>query len=149
INAQVVDAQVDSGHPIKGSTALITISDGTSNTVLFAERMAFCAGPNYPNPNASIRLAPGSVTWSIWSRGGKSTTFANWADGAPAASDPPAPNALAWADGYSWWDNPAFDQPYRVPGTTDSGPGPRSDPNFRQNWNGGVVNPGGIQGNPR
>ena len=27
------------------------------------------------------------------------------------------------------------------------GQGPRSDPNFRQNWNGGVVNPGGIQGN--
>jgi hypothetical protein len=32
---------------------------------------------------------------------------------------------------------------------TDAGPGPRSDPNFRQNWDGGVVNPGGIQGNPR
>ena len=28
----------------------------------------------------------------------------------------------------------------------NNGPGPRSDPNFRQNWDGGVVNPGGIQG---
>src|SRR5262249_15202334 len=48
-------------------------------------------------------------------------------------------------DGYSWWDNPAFDQAYRTPGTPNNGPGPRSDPNFRQNWDGGVVNPGGIQ----
>lgn len=30
-----------------------------------------------------------------------------------------------------------------------NGPGPRTDPNFRQNWNGGVPNPGGIQANPR
>ena len=50
-------------------------------------------------------------------------------------------------DGYSWWDNPAFDQAYRLgPGSPDSGPGPRSNANFRQNWDGGVVNPGGIQG---
>ena len=33
-------------------------------------------------------------------------------------------------------------------GHANAGPGPRSDPNFRQNWDGGVVNPGGIQGNP-
>jgi hypothetical protein len=42
-----------------------------------------------------------------------------------------------------------FDHPYRNPSNTDAGPGPRSDPNFRQNWDGGVVNPGGIQGSPR
>src|SRR5262249_35470228 len=108
----------------------------------------FCAGPNYPDPNASIRLAGGSVTWSIWSRGGKNTSYANWADGAPAAPVPP-PTFANYPDGYSWWGNPAFDQPYRTPAPTDTGPGPRSAPNFRQNWNGGVVNPGGIQGNPR
>ena len=38
-----------------------------------------------------------------------------------------------------------FDHPYRS-SNTDGGPGPRSISNFRQNWDGGVVNPGGIQG---
>jgi prepilin-type N-terminal cleavage/methylation domain-containing protein len=148
INAQVAQAQMDNGHPTRGAMTLIGITDGTSNTVLFAERMAFCAGPNYPDPSATIRLAGGSVTWSIWTRGGKSSTFAAWADGAPSATDPPTLNSNA-PDGYSWWDCPMFDDPYRVPSNTDAGPGPRSDPNFRQNWNGGVVNPGGVQGNPR
>jgi hypothetical protein len=45
------------------------------------------------------------------------------------------------------WDNPAFDPPYRN-ATLTNGPGPRSEPSFRQNWNGGVANPGGIQANP-
>jgi hypothetical protein len=147
-NAQVGSAPLESGHPMKGSTALALILDGTSNTVLFAERMAFCAGPDYPSPTANPRLASGSVTWSIWTRGGKNTTNSNWADGAPAAPLPPANNANG-PDGYSWWDCPLFDQPYRVPSNTNAGPGPRSDPNFRQNWDGGVVNPGGIQANAR
>jgi prepilin-type N-terminal cleavage/methylation domain-containing protein len=148
INAQVADVEVQNGHPIKGAMSLIGITDGTSNTVLFAERMAFCAGPNYPTPGASPHLANGSVTWSIWSRGGKNSTTANWRDGAPAAPLPPTNNPN-WPDGYSWWDCPLFDHPYRVPSNTNAGPGPRSDPNFRQNWDGGVVNPGGIQGNPK
>jgi prepilin-type N-terminal cleavage/methylation domain-containing protein len=148
INAQVAAAAMENGHPVRGSIALLRITDGTSNTLLFAERMAFCAGPNYPNPNTTPRLASGSVTWSIWSRGGKTSANSNWADGAPAAPLPPGNNAAA-PDGYSWWDNAAFDQPYRVPSNTNAGPGPRTDPNFRQNWDGGVVNPGGIQGNPR
>ena len=148
INAQVATASLVNGHPVNGSTSLGQISDGTSNTVLFAERMAFCAGPDYPSPTASARLASGSVTWSIWARGGKNTTNSNWADGAPAAPLPPATNA-AGPDGYAWWDCPLFDAPYRTPSTTNNGPGPRSDPNFRQNWDGGVVNPGGIQANPR
>jgi prepilin-type N-terminal cleavage/methylation domain-containing protein len=148
INAQVAAAQMVNGHPVKGATSLARITDGTSNTVLFAERMAFCAGPDYPNPTASPRLNPGSVTWSIWTRGGKNTTNSNWADGAPAAPLPPATNP-AGPDGYTWWDCPLFDHVYRDLTNPNAGPGPRSDPNFRQNWDGGVVNPGGIQGNPR
>jgi hypothetical protein len=127
---------------------LTGITDGTSNTVLFAERMTFCAGPNYPDPNTTPRLNPGSVTWSIWSRGGKNTTNSNWSDGAPAAPLPPATYTPV-PDGYTWWDNAMFDHPYRNSSNPNGGPGPRSDPNFRQNWDGGVVNPGGIQGNPR
>jgi len=139
INAQVATATLQDGHPAKGSTTLVKIQDGTSNTVLFGERMAFCAGPNYPQ-NSSCKLASGSVTWSIWARGGRNATNSNWNDGAgsatfPINSSPPS--------GYSWWDNPAFDQLY----ISDSNSvGPRSDPNFRQNRDCGVVNPGGIQG---
>ena len=112
------------------------------------ERMAFCAGPEYPSPTATPRLAAGSVTWSIWSRGGKNTANSSGADGAPAAPLPPA-NHTATPDGYTWWDCPMFDAPYRTQANLNAGPGPRTDPNFRQNWDGGVVNPGGIQGNPR
>jgi prepilin-type N-terminal cleavage/methylation domain-containing protein len=148
INGQVVQAQMTNGHPTKGAITLIGITDGTSNTGLFAERMAFCAGPEYPSPTASRRLASGSVTWSIWARGGKHTANSNWADGAPAAPLPPTAFAAS-PDGYTWWDNALFDAPYRVASNPNAGPGPRSDPNFRQNWDGGVVNPGGIQGNPR
>jgi len=148
INAQVAVAQMKDGHPSGGGMTLVRISDGTSNTVLVAERMAFCAGPDFPDPSANPKLNPGSVTWSIWTRGGKNTTNSNWSDGAPAAPLPPTPNP-AGPDGYSWWDCPLFDHAYRTPGTPNNGPGPRSDPNFRQNWDGGVVNPGAIQGNTR
>jgi prepilin-type N-terminal cleavage/methylation domain-containing protein len=148
INAQVAAAQMSGGHPVKGATAISRITDGTSNTVLVAERMAFCAGPEYPTPTGTPRLAAGSVTWSIWARGGKNTTNSNWADGAPASPLPPANNA-AGPDGYTWWDCPLFDHAYRNLANLNAGPGPRSDPNFRQNWDGGVVNPGGIQANPR
>jgi hypothetical protein len=152
INAQVADGVLQNGHLVRGGSTLQAIPDGTSNTVLFAERMAWCTGPNYPSATATPRLAAGSVTWSIWSRGPRFDATGNslnspWADGAPAATTPPAANANG-PDGYSWWDNPAFDQAYRTPSNRDAGPGPRSDPNFRQNWDGGVVNPGGIQGNP-
>src|SRR5262245_29460063 len=135
---------MNNGHPEKAMLSLVKIKDGTSNTVLFGERMAFCTGRDYPSATATPRLASGSVTWSIWARGGKNTTNANWNDGAGASQLPPNAGTV---DGYSWWDNPCFNMPYRTPGTTNNGPGPRSDSNFRQNWDGGVVNPGGIQGN--
>jgi prepilin-type N-terminal cleavage/methylation domain-containing protein len=147
INGQVATAMLVDGHPVKGTMSLVKIKDGTSNTLLFAERMAFCAGPEYPNAVATPRLASGSVTWSIWARGGKNTTNSNWADGAGSASLPPAVNNNGPA-GYSWWDTPTFDAPYLSEANINSGPGPRTVTNFRQNWDGGVVNPGGIQGGP-
>lgn len=147
LNGQVATAQMLNGHPTKGSMTFTKITDGTSNTILFAERMAWCWGPDYP-VTSNIHLAAGSVTWALWARGGKNTTNSNWADGAPAAPLPPANNS-AGPDGYSWWENAVFDAPYRTPSNKDAGPGPRSDPNFRQNWDGGVVNPGGIQANAR
>jgi prepilin-type N-terminal cleavage/methylation domain-containing protein len=148
INAQACAAEMENGHPTRGRNSLNGIKDGTSNTVLVAERMSFCAGPDYPSPTATPRLAAGSVTWSIWTRGGRNTTNSNWLDGAPAAPLPPTVNNNG-PDGYTWWDNPLFDQPYRTLTNLNAGPGPRSDPNFRQNWDGGVVNPGGIQVSPR
>jgi prepilin-type N-terminal cleavage/methylation domain-containing protein len=144
INGQVATAEQKDGHPSRGSTTLVKIKDGTSNTLLFAERMAFCTGPNFPQTGTS-KLAAGSVTWSIWARGGRNATTAPWADGAPTGLAPPTLNSAALA-GYSWWDCPVFDINYSNPANTNSGPGPRSDPNFRQNWDGGVVNPGGIHG---
>jgi prepilin-type N-terminal cleavage/methylation domain-containing protein len=148
INGQVATANMSNGHPVAGALNLLRITDGTSNTILFAERMAFCNGLNYPTPGGSPHLANGSVTWSIWSRGGKNDTNSPWSDGAPSAPLPPTTYAAS-PDGYTWWDNALFDAPYRTPSNTNAGPGPRTDPNFRQNWDGGVVNPGGVQGNPR
>src|SRR5262249_35639265 len=81
-------------------------------------------------------------------RGGKNTTNSDWQDGAPAAPLPPASNA-AGPDGYTWWDCPLFDHPYRALSNLNAGPGPRSDPNFRQNRDGGGGKPGGIQANAR
>jgi prepilin-type N-terminal cleavage/methylation domain-containing protein len=150
LNGQVVTAMMANGHPVKGTLTLVGITDGTSNTLLFAERMAWCTGPDYPNPTTTPRLAAGSVTWSIWARGGKEATISNWADGAPAAPPPTTSYATPPSpDGYTWWDNALFDAPYRVASNTNAGPGPRTDPNFRQSWDGGVVNPGGIQGMPK
>lgn len=146
INGQVATAEQKDGHPARGSTTLVKIKDGTSNTLLFAERMAFCSGPNFPL-SGTVRLASGSVTWSIWARGGRNTATAPWADGAPAGQAPPNANTSALA-GYTWWDCPVFDITYTNTANTNGGPGPRTDPNFRQNWDGGVVNPGGIQGDP-
>jgi prepilin-type N-terminal cleavage/methylation domain-containing protein len=144
INAQVATAFLLDGHPVRGTTTLVKIQDGTSNTILFGERMAFCAGPDFPL-GSSCRLAAGSVTWSIWARGGRNTVNSNWGDGAGAAPVPPASHSSGPA-GYSWWDNPAFDMPLINPNDPNS-VGPRSDTNFRQNRDCGVVNPGGIQGN--
>lgn len=143
LNGQLLAGQLTNNHPVNGLITLGGVSDGTSNTVLAGERMSFCAGPNL----RPVPFAAGSVTWSIWARGGKNTTNSNWLDGAPAAPLPPAVNPPPRGpDGYTWWDNPMFDLPYRDTNNTNAGPGPRSDPNFRQNWDAGVVNPGGVQG---
>jgi prepilin-type N-terminal cleavage/methylation domain-containing protein len=149
INGQVAAAANENGHATRGSRTLVSITDGTSNTVLFAERMAWCMGPNFPNPGVTPNLGTGSFTYSIWARGPRHTSLSPWVDGAPTTTTlPPVANNLVFPEGYTWWDNPAFDTPYRN-ATLNNGPGPRSDPNFRQNWNGGVPNPGGIQANPR
>jgi prepilin-type N-terminal cleavage/methylation domain-containing protein len=137
INAQVATVVVEHGHAFRGGMPMTGIKDGTSQTVLFAERMATCTGPQYPS--ATTNLGTSSITFCIWSRGAKSTADP-WSDGANA--DNPAAATGTFPEGYSWWDNPAYDTPL-----SDSlHYGPRSDPNFRQGFN-GVVNPGGIQGN--
>jgi prepilin-type N-terminal cleavage/methylation domain-containing protein len=148
INGQVAQAMVVNNHGVRGQMTLTGILDGTSNTVLFAERMGHCRGPNFPTPGATPNLSNNSFTYSIWARGPRNTVNSAWVDGAQAATYPTTtPNTAAYAHGYSWWDNPAFDQPF-ITTANSTNVGPRSDPNFRQNWNGGVVNPGGIQGNP-
>jgi prepilin-type N-terminal cleavage/methylation domain-containing protein len=148
INGQVALGRNENGHATNGTMTVNTITDGASNTVLFAERMAWCMGPNFPNAGQTPNLSTGSFTYSIWARGPRHSTLSPWGDGAPTTTTiAPTANNLVFPEGYTWWDNPAFDPPYRN-ATLTSGPGPRSDPNFRQNWNGGVVNPGGIQSNP-
>ena len=149
LNAQVAAGQPTAGHSTKGSRTLIGVTDGTSNTVLVAERMAWCMGPDFPTPGATPNLGTGSFTYSIWARGPRHATLANWVDGAPGLTNlPPAQNTLTYPEGYTWWDNPVFDAPLRN-ATASNGPGPRTDPTFRQNWNGGVPNPGGVQANAR
>ncbi len=145
INGQVATAQQSSGHAVKGSRTLISITDGTSNTLLFSERMAWCMGPDFPVVGGTPNLGTGSFTYSIWSRGPRHSTISPWIDGAPTTTTvAPVANNLTFPEGYTWWDNPTFDPPYRN-ATLTNGPGPRTDPNFRQNWNGGVANPGGVQ----
>jgi prepilin-type N-terminal cleavage/methylation domain-containing protein len=122
-----------------GQRAIQQISDGTSNTVLFAERMGHCNGQFFPSASATRRLAVGSFTFSIWSRGPWVPGTSQWSEAGPTPTN-------------AYWDNAAFDTPPNstaTPNRCSQGLcGPRSDPNFRQNWDGGVVNPGGIQGNP-
>jgi prepilin-type N-terminal cleavage/methylation domain-containing protein len=112
------------------------ITDGTSNTVLFGERMGHCNGVNFPCRGCTPNLLTTSYTFSIWARGPWVRGTSPWLDGVGANSD-------------AWWDNPVFDSPTTPPNPCSGGIcGPRSDPNFRQNWNGGVINPGGIQAQP-
>jgi prepilin-type N-terminal cleavage/methylation domain-containing protein len=137
INAQVATAAAANGHAFHGGMTLLGIKDGTSQTVLFAERMATCTGPKWPS--ATNNLGTSSITFCIWSRGAKGPADP-WGDG--ANSDNPAAATGTFPEGYSWWDNPAYDTPL----SDATHYGPRSDPNFRQGFF-GVANPGGIQGN--
>jgi prepilin-type N-terminal cleavage/methylation domain-containing protein len=111
INAQVA---------IKDTT-LLHIADGTSNTVLFAERMAECRGAQYPDESTN---KIGGFIFSIWARGPYNTANPWSSNGSTA----------------DYWDTPAFDVP-----TTSYGP--RSTSSFRNPQN-TVPNPGGIQGSP-
>jgi prepilin-type N-terminal cleavage/methylation domain-containing protein len=144
LNAGACSAQLTNGHPMTGSGKFGSISDGLSNTVLVVERQAACYGQDYPTPGATPNLGTGSFTFSIWARGGRHATHSAWVDGAPAAADLAAVNNAGGADGYTWWDCPLMDAPYRNPTNLPAGPGNRSDPNFRNPFN-GVPNPGGIQ----
>jgi len=126
INAMVAAAKFNSaGRAIGGNMTIQGIPDGASNTILFGEAMAYCQGSNYPS--ASCNLLASSYTFSIWARGSKNDANSPWADGTGVGN-------------YDiWWDIPAFNQ---------NGAGAQSDPNFRQNWQGCVLNPGGFQPSP-
>jgi len=87
-----------------------SVTDGLSNSVLTVERQAFCYGPNYPRVGTP-NLSAGSVTFSIWARGGRNTTHNAWVDGVPAAANLTAVNNAGGADGYTWWDCPLLDAP--------------------------------------
>jgi prepilin-type N-terminal cleavage/methylation domain-containing protein len=149
VNARLASVAFLSGHPVKADGSMDKIRDGLSQTILFGERMAFSHGDQYPTLS-SPNLAAGSFTWSIWTRAGKNA-LNNWLDGAASAPDFPSPSSLPrnqQTEGYSWWDNPVFDAPYRDSNVPARGPGPRSDPTFRDRFN-GVKNPGGIQAGAR
>lgn len=149
LNASIASVNFSRGHPIKADGYLAKIRDGLSHTLLLGERMAFAYGEFYPTYTSS-NLGSDSFTWSIWTRAGKNSSNL-WDDGAPSAVDFPNPSGLPsdrQTEGYSWWDSPVFDAPYRDRNNADRGPGPRSDPGFRDGWN-GVRNPGGIQSSPR
>ena len=145
LNGQACSVGYERGHAVKATGRFSTLTDGTSNTLLLGERLAMCTGPNYPSPTANPRLANGSITFATWARSGRHATLAPWPDGGPTAPDFTT-TSIAPGGAYSWWDCAILDGDYRDPAATNNGPGPRSDPNFRQNWDGGVVNPGGIQG---
>lgn len=149
LNAKLASVSFANGHPVKADGSLRKIRDGLSQTLLIGERMAFAHGERYPT-STSPNLGSESFTWSIWTRAGKNS-MSIWDDGAPSATDFPIPSTLPinfQAEGYSWWDSPVFDAPLRDRRNLDRGPGPRSDPGFRDGWN-GVKNPGGIQSGPR
>ena len=149
LNASLGSVLFHAGHPIKANGSLSNIRDGLSQTVLFAERMAFAFGDRYPT-SSPPNLSSDSLIWSIWARAGKNSTN-DWEDGALAAPDYPTPSVLPrnqQTRGYSWWDCPVFDAPYRDTYVRDLGPGPRSDPSFRDGFL-GVPNPGGIQSGAR
>jgi prepilin-type N-terminal cleavage/methylation domain-containing protein len=149
MNAKVASVRFQSGHPVRADGSFSRITDGLSQTILFAERMAFSHGDRYPSASPP-NLAAESLTWSIWTRAGKNSSN-DWQDGAMPAPDYPTPSTLPrdrQTEGYSWWDCPVFDAPYRETDTPNRGPGPRSDPAFRDGWN-GVKNPGGIQAGAR
>lgn len=145
LNAQACSVSYERGHAVKASGRFSSLTDGTSNTLLLGERFAMCTGPDYPSRTTPPRLAFGSITFATWARSGRHATLAPWPDGGPTAPDlTSTTNAPGGA--YSWWDCAIIDGDYRDPNNRNAGPGPRTDPNFRQNWDGGVVNPGGIQG---
>jgi prepilin-type N-terminal cleavage/methylation domain-containing protein len=149
LNAKLASVAFANGHPVKADGTLSRIRDGLSQTLLIGERMAFAYGEQYPASSAP-NLGSESYTWSIWTRAGKNS-INNWNDGAPSTTDFPNPSGLPvdrQSEGYAWWDSPVFDAPLRDRRTPDRGPGPRSDPGFRDGWN-GVENPGGIQSGPR
>lgn len=147
LNAAACTTTQTDGHPMTASGKFANMTDGLSNTILVVERQAFCYGPDFPTPGLTPNLSTGSFTFSIWARGGKNAVHSNWGDGAPAAANLNAVNNNGGVDGYAWWDCPLLDSPLRTAATLNNGPGPRSNPAFRNPFN-GVANPGGIQSGP-
>jgi prepilin-type N-terminal cleavage/methylation domain-containing protein len=145
-NAQACAPQYNNGHPTGLAGKIGSISDGLSNTVFLVERQAACYGHNYPTPGVTPNLGTGSFTFSIWARGGRHLTHSNWSDG-PDSRDLTLANGSATEvyAGYTWWDMPVFNASLRNPANFPAGPGPRTDPTFRNPFN-GVPNPGGVQG---
>jgi len=130
INAQVATGRTDAtGRVVGGAATLQGIPDGSANTVLFAERMGHCRGPNFPSAGAEANLTEYAFTYSTWARGPKNPTNSPWPD-----------DGAGTFPGDWWFDNPVFDPPVLAFG-------PRSDPDYYQGWH-GVFNPGGIQGSP-